>query len=153
MAGRADNERLAPHFRHQGGPGGLCWPRFPEVGEFADLVGLHCGPLMAPFTFAFKEPDDQFFGADGWCWLAVVDDRAFLPFERDAAEPCDQWFPARPLYAGLETRAWPVPGDGDGLVLTGHLRHLGAVLAGERLEHGCLCRPPQPVQRGHVPGE
>ena len=41
---------------------------------------------------------------------AVVDDRLALPFERDAAEPCDQWFPARPLLAGLVSRPRPVVG-------------------------------------------
>jgi hypothetical protein len=59
----------------------------------------------------------------------------FLPFERDAAEPCDQWFPACPFDAGFEAPAWPVRGGDDGLVLSRHLRYRRAVPGGQRLEH------------------
>src|SRR6266702_2209589 len=41
MAGCADDEGLAPHFRHQGRPGGLLAACLREVGELADLVGSH----------------------------------------------------------------------------------------------------------------
>jgi hypothetical protein len=75
------------------------------------------------------------------------------PFQRDAAEPCDQWLPARPLLAGLVTGTRPVVGDDRGLVLAGHLRHRRAVLAGQGLQHRHLSRAVQPVQFMNVPGE
>ena len=40
MAGRADDERLAPHFRHEDGPRGLARSRLPERFEAGDLVRL-----------------------------------------------------------------------------------------------------------------
>src|SRR3984957_19167557 len=99
VAGCADDEGLAPHFRHQGRPGGLlaAWPY--QVGELSDLVAFHRGPGVAPFAFAVQEPGDDLPRARGRCWLAVGDDRFLLPFERDAAEPCGQWLPARPFLA------------------------------------------------------
>ena len=93
------------------------------------------------------------FGRAGRCGLAVGDDRFGLPFERDAAEPCGQWFPARPFQPGLEAGPGPVRGDDHGPVLAGRFRHRGAVLRGERLEHGQLGGPPQPVQPEDIPGE
>src|SRR5580658_10353166 len=38
MARGADDECLAPHFRHEGGPRGLARSRFPEFPEAGDLV-------------------------------------------------------------------------------------------------------------------
>jgi hypothetical protein len=64
------------------------------------------------FAFAVQEPGDDLSRACGRCWLAVGDDRFPLPFERDAAEPCGQWLPARPFLACLEAGPGPVP-DGD----------------------------------------
>ncbi len=75
-----------------------------------------------------------------------------LPFERDTAEPCDQWLPARPLLAGLVTGTRSVVG-GDGGLAAGHLRHRRAVLAGQGLQHRHLSRAVQPVQFVNVPGE
>ena len=129
----------------------LPWPG--EVGQLADLVGFHLGPLAAPFAFAPQEPGDQLLAANGRGGQAVVDDRLALPFERDAAEPCDQRFPARPLLAGLVTGTRPVLGGDGGLVLAGHLRHRRAVLAGQGLQHRHLSRAVQPVQFMNVPGE
>ena len=117
MAGCADDERLAPHFRHQGRPWGWLLPRRGEVGQLADLVGLHLGPLAAPFAFTAQEPGDQLPAADGRGGQAVIDDRLALPFERDTAEPCDQWLPARPLLAGLVTGTRPVLGGDVALYL------------------------------------
>jgi hypothetical protein len=37
--------------------------------------------------------------AGGRSGLEVGEDRLFLPYQRDAAEPCDQWFPACPFDA------------------------------------------------------
>ena len=62
------------------------------------------------------EPGDQFLAGGGRdCW-AVVEDRFFLSFQRDATEPGDQWFPACPVDDGLEARALPVGGIDFGLV-------------------------------------
>jgi len=47
MARRADDERLAPHFRHEGGPRGLARSRFPELFEPGDLVDCHRGAGLA----------------------------------------------------------------------------------------------------------
>src|ERR1019366_3686932 len=124
-----------------------------EIGQLADLVGFHRGPLAAPLAFASQEPGDQLPAADGRGGQAVVNDRLALPFERDAAEPCDQWLPARPLLAGLVTGTRPVLGDDRGLVLAGHLRHCRAVLARQGLQHRHLSRAVQPVQFMNVPGE
>ena len=133
---------------------GLGRSRLAEVGQLADLVRLHRAALLAPLTPAAQEPGDQLLAADGGRdRQAVIQDRLLAPFERDTAEPCHQWLPARPLGAGLETGPGPVRGDGDGLVLAGHLRHRRAVLGGQRLEHGGFRCPPQPVQPGDVPGE
>src|SRR5437667_11117422 len=59
MARRADDERLAPYFRHEGCPRGLSWFRFPEVGEPGDLVDCHCGAGLAQFAFSLETPGDQ----------------------------------------------------------------------------------------------
>ena len=47
MAGAADDERLAPHLGHEGGPRGLArsWPA--EAGERGDLVDCHRGAVLA----------------------------------------------------------------------------------------------------------
>ena len=47
MARRADNERLAPHFRHESRPRGLARSRFPELAEPGDLVDCHRGAGFA----------------------------------------------------------------------------------------------------------
>jgi Bacterial regulatory proteins, luxR family len=77
----------------------------------------------------------------------------YVQAERDAAEPCDQWLPARPLFTGLITGTRPVRGDGRGLVLACHLRHRRAVLTGQGLQHRDPGRVLQPVQFADVPGE
>ena len=42
---RADDEGLAPHLRHERGPCGLAWSRFPEFCEAGDLVDCHRGAV------------------------------------------------------------------------------------------------------------
>ena len=74
MAGCADDEGLAPHFRHLGRPGGLlaAWLG-GEVGELADLVGFHLCAGVAPFAFAVQEPGDDLLRACGRCrWRSVM---------------------------------------------------------------------------------
>ena len=60
MAGRADDERLAPHFRHEGGPRGLARPRRPELLEAGDLVNCHRGAGLAKLALPLSEPREQF---------------------------------------------------------------------------------------------
>ena len=154
MAGGADDEGLASFPGHQLCPRGLrlAWPC--EVGEFSDLVGFHPGWLLAPLALPRQEPGDQFLAAGcGRALRAVGDDRFLLPPQRDAAEPCGQWFPAWPFNVSLEAPARPVRGGGDGLVLAGHLGHRGAVPVRERLEHGGLHDPFQPVESPDVGGQ
>src|SRR5450759_900140 len=153
VAGRADHEGLAPHPGHLLRPRGRWLSRPGEIGELADLVCLHAGPCAAEFAPACAEPGDQLLAAGGRGDRTVVDDGLPLPCEGYPAEPCDQWFPALALYLGLKAPAFSVGGGNDGLVFTGHLRHGGAVLGGQGLEHGCLHDPAQPVQPGDVPGE
>ena len=51
MARRADDERLAPHFRHERGPRRLARSRFPERFEAGDLVDCHRGAGLAELAF------------------------------------------------------------------------------------------------------
>ena len=96
---------------------------------------------------------DQFLAAGGQVGQAVGEDRFLLPFQRNAAEPGDQWFPARPFDGGLEADARPVRcGDGS-LVLAGHRRHGRAVPGGQRLEQRGLSHPAEPGEPPDVAGE
>src|SRR5712691_2689761 len=153
MAADADDERLPAHFGHEFGPRGLRTSRPGEVSELADLVNFHGRVLLAPLAPARAEPGDQLL-ADGCrdC-RAVIKDRLLLPFQRDAAEPGDQWFPAWPLGDGLEAVPLAVRGVRLGLVLAGHVGHPGAVLGGECFKHGGLGGPFEPVQPPHVASE
>src|SRR6266498_1603951 len=83
---------------------------------------------------------------------AVVDDRVALPFQWYTAELCDQWFPAVACDGGLEAGTRPVRCFDLGFVSCRHLRHRRVVLAGQRLEHGGLHDPFQPVQSPDVAG-
>ena len=94
MAGRADHEGLPAHGGHEVRPLGLRPSRPGEVGEGADLVDFHRGALLTPLAPACQEPDGQLLAAGSRDGLAVGEDRFLLPYQRDAAEPCDQWLPA-----------------------------------------------------------
>jgi hypothetical protein len=65
-----------------------------------------------------QEPgDDLLAGVGGPAGSAVGEDRGFVPFEEDAAEPCDQGFLVPVADAdGLEAGARPVRGLDGGLV-------------------------------------
>jgi hypothetical protein len=80
VAGGADHEGLAPFPGHEVRPLGL-WPSWPgEVGELADLMNFHHGPLLAPLAPGREEPADQLLAAGGGQgWLAVIKDRFALP--------------------------------------------------------------------------
>src|ERR1700716_84597 len=63
---------LGRSFRHELRPGWLWSSRSGEVGEFADLVDFHRGPVFAELAPARLEPGDQLLAADGdRGWLAV----------------------------------------------------------------------------------
>jgi hypothetical protein len=89
-------------FRHDLHPVRLrvCEP--VEVGERADVVNLNVVRSLAELASALERSGDQLLvRIDGSGVLAVGEDHAFLPFEWNAAEPCDQWCPARALDADL----------------------------------------------------
>ena len=76
VARGADDERLASHFRHEGGPRGLARSRFPEFLEAGDLVDCHRGAGLAEFAFPFAEPFDQLLAGIGCRGRrGVADDR------------------------------------------------------------------------------
>src|SRR5260370_9348236 len=102
MAGQADYEGLAPLPGHVLRPRGLWLSRREEVGELADLVHLHPGPLAAQFAPACPEPGDQLLAAGARGARAVVDDCVLLPGEGYPAEPPDQWLSALALDPGLK---------------------------------------------------
>ena len=54
VARRADDERLAPHFRHEGRPRGLARPGFPELAEPGDLVDCHRGAALAQLAHRLR---------------------------------------------------------------------------------------------------
>ena len=71
----ADHEGLAPFLGHELSPRGLWLSRLGEIGERADVVHVHLGPLRAPFISSRPEPEDHLFafaagGERGW--LAVL---------------------------------------------------------------------------------
>jgi hypothetical protein len=88
------------------------------------MVDLGVAGSLAELTSASQQPGDQLpVGVDGPGVLAVGEDRVLLPLERNAAEPCDQWFPAGVPGAGLESRAQSVRCGDFGLIAGRHLRH------------------------------
>jgi hypothetical protein len=96
MAGPADHEGLSSPFRHELRPGRLRSSRSGEVGEFADLVDFHRGPVFAELAPARLEPGDQFLAAlqerQVGCFAGDVDEgeryllAAFDRAERGAGE-------------------------------------------------------------------
>ena len=60
VAGGADDEGLAPHPCHEGGPRGLARPGLAEVLERGDLVDGHCGAVLAQLAPPLAEPLGQF---------------------------------------------------------------------------------------------
>ncbi len=111
VAGRADDEGLAPHFRHEGGPRGLARSRFPEFFEAGDLVDCHRGAGLAELAFPFAEPSDELLaGVGGRGGRGVADDRPPVAPQDDPAESCYQ-----PLHPGGWSRRVKIPaGAGHG---------------------------------------
>ena len=62
-----------------------------EVGEPGDVVHLHLAAVLAQLARIPQEPgNDLLAGVGVPAGSAVDDDRVLLPFEGNAAEPCDQ---------------------------------------------------------------
>src|SRR5215472_6926795 len=131
VARRADDEGLAPHFRHECGPRGLARPGPAELAERGDLMDSHRGAELAQLAPPLEEPVDQLLarvavpGRGG-----VTDDRAPVLFEGDPAEPCYQICLALAVPPGFEAGPGAVAGDNLRLVAGGHLGHGGLVLGG-----------------------
>src|SRR4249920_3213431 len=112
MARRADNERLAPHPGHEGGPRGLARFWSSEFFEAGDLVDYHRGAGLAQLAFPFAEPHEQLLARDADRDRGRVgDDRPPVLPQDDPAESCYQVRLARPLPAGLEAGPGTVAGD------------------------------------------
>jgi hypothetical protein len=91
VAVAADHERLAAGLGHDLGPSGLQLAGPAEVGERTDMVNLNVIRSPADLASALEQPGDQLaVRVDRPGVPAVGEDRSFLPFERDTAEPCDQ---------------------------------------------------------------
>ena len=138
VTGRADHEGLAPLCCHEPGPCWLASAGVCEVGEPGDVVHLHLAAVLAQFAPVPLEPgDDLLAGVGVPAGSAVDDDRGFLPFEGNAAEPCDQGLLVALADAdGLEAGARPVRGFDGGLAAVagpeaGLLRFLGLELESE----------------------
>jgi hypothetical protein len=118
VARRADHEGFAPPFCHEPGPGWLAVSGACEVGEPGDVVHLHLAAVLAQLAPVPQEPGNDFLaGVNAPAGSAVGDDRGLLPFEGDAAEPCDQGFLVSLADAdGLEAGARPGRGLDDSLV-------------------------------------
>ena len=143
---RASGHEPAP-MRAVAGPAG-------EVGELADVVDLHlvraarrariC-PCRSRVTSSLR--------VGGRAGRRSVEDRVLLPFERDAAEPCDQWLPACAFDL-----AWKhVRGPCGVSIVALYLRAIFVTdercLCRQGLEHRGLHDPAQPVQPVDVTGE
>src|SRR5580693_2576836 len=77
MAVGADDEGLAPHLRHEGGPRGLARPWFAELLERGDLVDDHRGAVLAQLAYPLEKPVDQLLaGVADPGRGGVTDDRA-----------------------------------------------------------------------------
>ena len=108
MACRADDQGLAPHSCHEGGPRGLAWPGRAELAERGDLVDGHCGAVLAQLAAPLAEPGDQLLAGSGCRGRdRVADDRAPVASEGYPAESCYQVRLALALFPGLEAGPRP----------------------------------------------
>jgi len=116
VAGRADDERLAPHSRHEDGPRGLARSRFPERLEAGDLVDCHRGAGLAELAFPSAEPGYQLLaGVEGRAGRGVTDDRPPVLPQDGPAESCYQVLLALAVLPGLVAGPRPVAGLDGGL--------------------------------------
>ena len=108
MADGADDERLAPLFRHEHGPRGLARSRLPELPEAGYLMDCHRGAGLAQLAFPPAEPSDQLLARVGGRGRGgVTDDRPPVPLQDDPAEPCYQVRLALAMLPGLEAGRSP----------------------------------------------
>jgi hypothetical protein len=84
----------------------------------------------------------------------IVEDGVVCSDQPDVTEAGDQWFSAVVARNGdLKARPGsPWGGDG-GLVAGRHRGDRGVVLVGQRLEHGGLHNPAEPLESEEIPGE
>ena len=103
VACRADDEGLAPHARHEGGPRGLARSRACRARLSAgDLVDGHRGAVLAELAPPFAEPVDQLLaGIADPGGRGVADDRPPVLPQGDPAESCYQ------VLLALRGAAWP----------------------------------------------
>src|SRR6201987_3836794 len=125
----ADDERLAPHSRHEPGPHGLARSRLPERLEAGDLVDCHRGAGLAELAYPFAEPSDQLLtGIGNPGGRGVADDRLPVLPQGDPAETRYQVRLALPVSPGLGAGSQPVTGLDLGPVAGRHLGHGRVVL-------------------------
>lgn len=114
------------------------------------------GPFVAEFAASPSQSGEEFAS------LAAGDDRIndmvghgrlSLPFQGDATEPCDQWFPACPADVNLEAPAGSMRCRDGCFIFVGHLRHRRAVFGRQCFEHRGQHDPFEPVQSPDVAGE
>ena len=111
VAGCADDEGLAPHFCHEGGPRGLARSRFPEFFEAGDLVDCRRGAGLAELAFPFAEPSYQLLAGVGRRGgRGVEDDRPPVLPQGDPAESRYQVLLALAVLPGLVAGPRPVAG-------------------------------------------
>src|ERR1017187_6619227 len=121
VAGCADDERLAPHSCHEGGPRGLSRSGFPERLEAGDLVDCHRGAGLAELAFPSAEPGDQLLArVGGRAGRGVTDDRPPVLPQDDPAESCYQVLLALALHPGLVAGPRSVTGPDFGLMAGCH---------------------------------
>src|ERR1700730_17000016 len=129
MAAGADDEGLAPYFRHEGCPRGLARSGFSEVDELGDVVDSHRGAVLAQFAVPPAEPVDQLLARDGDRDRGgVMNDRAPVVCEGYPAESCYQVRLVLASYPGLEAGPQPASRSDLGLVAGRHLDDGGLVL-------------------------
>ena len=124
MAGLADHKGLASHFRHDFRPHRS---RFQcvEISEFTDVMDLNLALVLADLASTDEESTDQLRAPDDdRGYRTVGEDRVSLSFQRDTAEPCDQWLAAlAALTADLQTFTWTMGCVDGGRVFGRHLGH------------------------------
>ena len=129
MARRADDQRLAPHLRHERGPRGLAWPRLAQLLEAGDLVDCHRGAFLAQLACPHPQPQEKFPAGEADRDLAGVgNDRPPVLPQSDPAEACYQVPLALALHPCFKAAPQTVAGGNLRPVPGGHLGDRRAVL-------------------------
>lgn len=140
----ANHKGLASAHRHEPDPCRsltLSWS--VEIRELADVVDFDALRRFADLAASSEQSVDQLVAPDcGQVRRLIVEGCCLLPVKWDAAESGDQWFlPAVAVNHDLEARSRSIYSRSFGLVFAGHLRHRGAVLACQCLQHRRLHHP------------